>query len=179
MNLVTSTSVAAGVASLFVGWSVILLTACTPISAPTTVTVNRPDSEAQVTTNAGTVIVEQISPTGIGSASVTLSRPQPVLLRLHLSGLEELRFAYGEVEVLASVSSGDASVRESVRLGDAGEEVVEPDSPYWMEVRILDATGAPTTTIPLQGGFFEVTAPENLLTSGQTEFMISWIDFYR
>lgn len=179
MNLVTPTSVAVGVASLFVSLSVMLLAACTPISAPVTVTVSRPGDQAQVTTNAGTVIVDLFSPTGIGSATVTLPRPQPVLLRLHLSGMEELRFAYGEVEVLASVSSADASLRESVRLGDEGEEAIEPDSPYWMDVRILDAAGAPTTTIPLQGGFFEVAAPEDFLTSGQSEFSISWVDFYR
>lgn len=179
MYLVTPTSVAVGVASLFVSLSMMLLVACTPISAPATVTVSRPDSEAQVTTNASTVIVDLFSSTGIGSATVTLPRPQPVLLRLHLSGLEELRFAYGDAEVIASVSSSDASLRESVRLGDGDEEAIDPDSPYWMDVRILDAAGTPTTTIPLQGGFFEVAAPEDFLTSGQSEFSTSWVDFYR
>ena len=56
---------------------------------------------------------------------------------------------------------------------------IEADSPYWMDVRILDASGAPTTTIPLQGGLFELAAPPDLLTSEQLEFGISWIDFYR
>ena len=108
MNLVTTTNVAAAVMSLFVGVSTIVLAACTPISAPVTATGSHPGDRVQVTTDAGTAIIDLYSPTGIGSATVTLPRPQPVLLHLHLNGLEELRFAYGEVEVLAAVSSTDA-----------------------------------------------------------------------
>jgi hypothetical protein len=157
----------------------VILVACQPIVPSSREMVNGDESLVAVIDELSGLAVNVQSERGIGSASVTLPHPQPILLRLHLNGLEELRFAYGEVEMLASVSSSDASLRESVRLGDGDEEAIEPDSPYWMDVRILDAAGAPTTTIPLQGGIFEVTAPADFLTSGQSEFSILWVDFFR
>ncbi len=159
-----------------------LLTACAPVAPQpvASVTTDRPDTQVQVGESGDSAVVDVVSPTGIGGAQVALAAPPGALtVRLHLSGLEEYRFGYDDAQVLLSVSSHDASVRQSVRVGEGSEEEIEPGSPYWMDVRILDAGGAVTTTLPLHGGVIEVDAPPDFFAQPRQTFSLSWIDFYR
>ncbi len=160
-----------------------LTTACAAIAPPSpvaSVETDRSDAEVQVLATDDAVVVNVTSPTGIGGAEVILTAPaDAVTVRLHLAGLEEYRFRYDEIEVLLAVSSGDASVRQSVRIGEGREEEIEPGSTYWMETRILDASGAITTSLPLYDGVFEIDAPPDFLETGGQAFSLSWIDFYR
>lgn len=111
-------------------------------------------------------VLDVTSATGIGSGWVSLvagAWPQPVLLRLHLAGLEELTLKAGEAVVQASVSSGPG---RAVRQVDAAGQELLPDSPLWLEVSFGD-------------GYFDVLLPPDLLAPDVAAFDISWIDFYR
>jgi hypothetical protein len=102
--------------------------------------------------------------------------PTKIVIRLHLKGLEEFDFQYGETTVIVSVSShGDGAVYERVRTGEAEEVEVKPDSPYWMPVEVIGGalTGSPKT------GYFEVQAPQNYLQGKHRAFSMRWVDFYR
>jgi len=130
-------------------------------------------------------VFEVFSDRGIGAASVAVDSgeiPSSVTLDFLLGGLEELRFSYGATEVLVSVSSSQGNaVRQSVIRGSGEsrlENPITPESPYWMEVVILEEDGSPGT-IPLAGGVILVSAPEDFTQGANDAFRFQWIDFYR
>ena len=136
--------------------------------------------DAQVTyqVSGGDVAVEVRSPSGIGSAQFVQTgggTPTSLTMRLYLKGLEQLTFQYPGATVMASVSSHDGSVSESVSVKGGAEQPIGPDSPYWMPVKISTTD----TSIPLKDGFFEVQAPKDFLATVSREFTLQWVDFYR
>lgn len=134
--------------------------------------------ETAVSANAA--IFDIYSQTGIGRAEVMLVKgawPEKILLRLHLRGLEEFKFAYAETVITANVSStGAASVRE-MAVVEGEERPLTTDSPHNMPIHIQTENGE--TTIPLENGYFEIEAPVDFTTGPDNNFTISWIDFYR
>jgi hypothetical protein len=125
-------------------------------------------------------LFEVTSETGIGSAAVEQTAgesPAKILIRLHLNGLEEFDFEYGETVVTVSVSShGDPMVSESMRTSGAEQAPIGPQSPYSMPVRLVtnpdSNDGSSTAT-------FEIQAPQDYIQGGYRAFSIRWIDFYR
>jgi hypothetical protein len=144
-------------------------------------TADRPDARVTASADAQQALVEIFSPSGIGGAAVEITSaalPRTIALRLHLRGLEELRFAYAGTTVMVSISStGDNAVRQTY-LGAGREQAITESSPYWMNIRLAPGSGSPAT-IPLQDGYIEVEAPKDFFASRQTKFAIQWIDFYR
>jgi hypothetical protein len=142
-------------------------------------TADRPDMVVTVSADARQAIVDIANPSGVGGATIAITsaaRPRRITLRLHLRGLEELRFSYGDATISASLAS-DLAIREAYRSAGP-EQAIAEGSPYWMSIRLVPAGGAPAT-IPLQQGYIEVEAPQDFLARGQTTFSIQWVDFYR
>lgn len=150
-----------------------MLAACRPVQPAAAVTVTDARNAAVTSEWRGqTLLLEITSPTGIGSASITLGEgvvPRDIVVRLHLAGLEQITFAYAGATVQGSLSSvGEPAVRQEVLLpGAAAPEAIDEDSPYWLTIASLD-----------EGGF-DVRVPEDFLASGARAFALSWIDFYR
>jgi hypothetical protein len=142
---------------------------------------DRPDARVTASADAQQAVVEVVSPNGIGGAEVEITSaalPRSITLRLHLRGLEQLRFTYGDTTVTTSISSsGDGTPRQTYH-GAGQEQTIAEGSPYWMNVRLVP-TGSSPATIPLQNGYIEVEAPQDFLARRQTKFAIQWIDFYR
>jgi len=116
------------------------------------------------------------SPTGIGGASVQLSSGEwlsNIVLRFHLTGLEQMTLTYGETAVTVNISSTDSQIYQSVN----GEQI-DANSPYWTAVTLKNADGT-TGQVPLENGTIEVTLPTDFHSQNPTSFHISWIDFYR
>lgn len=75
---------------------------------------------------------------------------------------------------------GHSGNAKRLHLGTTGKEgpPLTKDSPHWTEVRVLDASGKPITSLPDRGGYFELAVPKALL--GEAKVMkIEWVDFYR
>ena len=124
------------------------------------------------------VTIDVRSRSGIGSAQLTQTggpAPTSVTMRLFLKGLEQFTFQYPGATVIASVSSRDGSVGESASVKGGADQPIDPESPYWMPVKI----GAADTAIPLKDSHFEVQAPKDFLTTASREFTLHWVDFYR
>ena len=139
------------------------------------------DAEVTTTVSGDTAIVDIRSPRGIGGATVGLGKVavKRVVLRLHLKGLENLRFQYGDTVVQGELPShGLPEPRESVATTAASERPIGPNSPYWMKMTIVPEGNA-AARIPLESGAIEVEAPAAFIESGATSFTVSWIDFYR
>lgn len=144
-----------------------------------TVLPGRNDPQVAVEIYPDRVVLDIESPRGIGSATVELSdktHPKHLSLRLHLRGLEELRFTYAGRTVIASLASnGSSEVRERL-LTSGSERALAMDDRYWMNVRLA---GAAVPVIPLREGWIEVDVPRDFAKSGARHFTIEWVDFFR
>lgn len=138
---------------------------------------------SEVMLKDGELIIDIYSESGIGSADILIparSRPEKVIFRLHLSGLEQLQMAYNDVVVSASVASTPPHlVRQSVIKGDEEGRDIDPSSPYWSEVTVVSDESESLVAIPLKSGYFELIVPADFLNGEYDSLTISWIDFYR
>ena len=128
------------------------------------------------------MVLDIRSGTGIGNAEIAglTNDVSAVTVRLHIAGLEQLRFEYASIDIEASVpSSGDRPIMQRViRLGGQSE-MIGSDSPYWLAIEPTSSSGEPAESIPLDGGYFKVTPPNDFFHSQPDRFSVSWIDFYR
>jgi hypothetical protein len=128
------------------------------------------DPTIALTVSNDLLLVDVTSPSGIGSARIEKTSgawPSQIILRLHLMGLESLKFAYADRIVALEVpSSGLGTVYETLYMSQEAPATLTVDSPYWMEV----TPGK---------GYFDVAAPPDFFNSGADQFMLEWIDFYR
>ncbi|NJN81519.1 MAG: hypothetical protein HC802_04045 [Caldilineaceae bacterium] len=163
---------------------VLLLAACiAPLRPPPEFAVSptAPDIQIDLVATARSAIFGIRDPSGIGGMEAGLvsgQMPAKLEFHLHLTGLEELQFSYGDTTVTASVAStGEHRVYQTVATPD-GTKMVEPDDPDWMTIELVTDDGSPGS-IPLTSGIFSVTAPPAFHESGATHFGLRWIDFYR
>lgn len=167
-----------------------MLTACGRVALPPehptlTATPLKGDPVIVFSMTDDLLLVDITSPTGIGSAGIAKTSgpwPAKVVLRFRLSGLEDMKFRYGDTLLEVHVSShGDNRVSEAVtRNGET--RPLSPgqllDAQYWMAVQIVGADGAPST-VPVKDGYIDVTVPPDFFRSKETKFTLEWIDFYR
>lgn len=144
------------------------------------VTFETVENVANDTTNA---IITIYSKNGIGGTEIEQisgEKPAQYNFHLYLSGLEELKFAYGQTLITVNVSSTAGNeVRQSMRDSGAGvETAVLPTSPYWMDVTIVPTEGT-VAEIPLLHGYIAVQAPADFLNNQDDSFALQWVDFYR
>jgi hypothetical protein len=125
----------------------------------------------------GAVTLDITSERGLGSVEIERlgAPPTALTINFHLKGLEELRFSWGGARLFVHVASGDGSVREEIGRASQPATPIDSTSPYWAPVRI----DAQNPQIPLENGFFAVTAPPAFLQEAPQRFTLQWIDFYR
>jgi len=108
------------------------------------ISVEGEGNEIVVNLGSEEVQFEVFSERGIGSAQIEVTEgdfPEVVELLFHLRGLEELKLNYDSTEITLSVSSSDNSVYQYVTQESSTSDPitpVNPDSPYWMEVNIVE-----------------------------------------
>ncbi len=122
--------------------------------------------------------LEVFSERGMGSAAIEFAPaawPSAVTLRLHLGGLESLRFRFDRYTIAVSVSSSTQhTVMESLSDGTEGTAApIAPGSPFWMAVHRTPHTD------DLRALRFDVAAPAALFIEGLRDFAFDWLDFYR
>jgi hypothetical protein len=129
------------------------------------------------------VVLTIMSPSGIGGATITRQSerwPGMIVLRLRLSGLERLQVGNGKVTLSVSVaSSADHRTILGLSDGDQKEVPVDRSSPYWMEIRVLDAQGQPDKGTAPKGRVYEVELPRAFLAPNPPTISLDWIDFFR
>jgi hypothetical protein len=157
------------------------LVGCTSIPAANSpvyrVVSAQPGDRVIVGGTTGDVTIDITSERGIGKAEIERlgAPPETLTINFHLKGLEELQFAWASATVVANVASGDGSLSEEVRVGGGQASPIDSASPYWTPVRIEP----PNAEIPLDSGYFAVTASPGFLQAAPVGFSLQWIDFYR
>ena len=151
----------------------------TPSSIPT-LTTDRPDNSITYNPNSSPPQLVVRSARGIGQAEIGLdggSLPAGTQIQLFLQGLEAFQLSYGDLTIMASLSSIDGQVRQSMLVANdpAGEQPVTPNSAYWLDIQI----NSTDPTIPLKDGYFTISLPADFYHASPRSFSIRWIDFYR
>jgi RNA polymerase sigma-70 factor (ECF subfamily) len=140
--------------------------------------VGREGSQVRFSNHSNRTIIDINSEFGIDKATIRRKSdewPKPILVRLHLGGLESFKAGSGDVAVEWSVSStGDHTTRMSL-WKEGGELAIPKNSPYHTELRIVGGNG----NIPLKEGYFEILLPARLFRGNPEEITLRWIDFYR
>jgi hypothetical protein len=144
-------------------------------------TTKNQGDEVNIQYGNGITTIEVHSPTGIGSARFELesgAMPEKVILRLHLSGLEEFRLISDQTALAASASSSGAFSVTNQRVIRSGNEYsITPVDPLWMKIEVVSDQAV--KKIPLEDGYFEITVPKEFIQEAENSFEIQWIDFFR
>lgn len=146
-----------------------------------TVTTKNQDDEINIQNGNGLTTIDVHSSTGIGSAKFDLisgAMPEEIIVRLHLTGLEEFRLVSDQATVAASGSSSEMfNVTDQRVIASGNEYSITPIDPLWMKVEIV--SGQAIETIPLEEGYFEITVSKGFIQNARDSFEIQWIDFFR
>lgn len=166
-----------------------ILTSCTSQSVNTQVsgtefriTPSNADDEITLLTNESQTIIDIKSDFGIGSALFELvsgPMPTPILLHLHLKGLENLTITSSETTVTASLSNNEGLFQLSHQnvISSGIENPISPIHPLWMQIEIISSQS--NNTFPLTDGYFEVMLPQEFIQQAGSSFEVKWVDFYR
>jgi hypothetical protein len=166
--------------SIAVSLVVLLATTNCIAEEPFRITTKRSDDHMDVNSKDDKTLFVISSPFGISNAIIERTKdawPDKVLIRLRLKGLENLKLSTDELRLEASVSSHDGSIRLWKDWNE--DSPLVSNSPYWMEIRILDSDGEPAKAIPLKNGYFEMQLPKKFFDGNPKSFKVEWIDFYR
>lgn len=116
---------------------------------------------------------------GVGHAEVTRTGgavPNHIVFNIYFKGLENFSITYGQTQGQVSITSVTApALVESGPVNGKLLPVTSDSSPFWMPVRIV----ASMPSIPMTNGYFEVTAPPDMISTNPESFTINWVDFYR
>lgn len=146
-----------------------------------TVTAKNQDDQIDIQQENGITTVDIHSHTGIGTAKFELesgAMPERLILRLHLTGLEEFRLISNPTTIAASGSGSETfNLTGQSVMASGNEYAITPIDPLWMKVEIV--AGQADKTIPLNEGHFDITVPKEFIRRAGDSFEIQWIDFYR
>ena len=136
------------------------------------VTTRKADDKVEVQTDGSKVNFSVKSPSGIGGATIERTEdkwPEAVVMKLHLKGLENFVVSNGKTKLHAAVSRRDGKLRVRLWKDDKEDELLDSNSPYWMEIRPVGADGKPAREIPLKDGYFEMLLPSSCQFCAQRE----------
>ena len=159
-----------------------LLTNSSEKSNGITVSTKRNNDKVIISTESNRTVVDIYSPFGISSAnlsSVDSRWRKPLVLRLHLSGLESLRITIGNLTISTCINTSLTRCGTSFSINGKKPFRVKENDPFWIPIEIVNRQKPGHCGIPLKDGYFEVTIPEVLLKNNPGKLVVSWIDFYR
>jgi len=148
------------------------------------VIASKADTKITVHSEGERALLDIFSASGVGSAELEITSPalpRHLLMRFHLRGLEELRFAYAETVITASLSSTqEQKIQQSLSSPGvpAMAEAITSEQPQWMKMRLVPAGNASSDS-GRPPGVIEVEAPRSFIAAGHRRMTIHWIDFYR
>jgi len=138
----------------------------------------KPEDQVHVKVEKDATIVDIVSQSGIGAATIMLEKgkwPTTVIVRIHLTGLESFAVSNGKIKLTGSVLSHSGNTKRLYLSEEGKDEEREPGT----EIRVLDAAGSRIQGLPDKGGYFEIALPKALLEGQHTRLELAWIDFYR
>ncbi len=139
------------------------------------------DDRVTVKAENDRTVFDVASPHGISELMIERTGdmwPDVVVVRLHLSGLERLRVKSNTVSLEGSVLS-HTDYQVSLSVEGKKDDPKDPKSAYYLDFKMVGKDGKPTTTIPLQNGYFEFRLPKPFFEGNPKSVSLTWIDFFR
>lgn len=132
----------------------------------------------------GRTVVDVHSTSGIGRAEISPVDGRwrkPLILRLHLHGLESMSVNNGKFVIDTSVLSHPPYKQLCEFFPDGGRKgsSLEEVSPFWIRLQIENINQPGRRVIPLENGHFEVVLPDALFDGDPNTVFLQWIDFFR
>lgn len=129
-------------------------------------------------------VVDVHSTSGIGRAEISPVDgrwQKPLILRLHLRGLESLNVSNGKFAINSSVLSRPPykQLCELCPVGGRTGSSLEEVSPFWIHLQLENIKQPGHRVIPLENGYFEVSLPDALFDGDTDTVFLQWIDFFR
>lgn len=121
------------------------------------------------------------NPTGISDLVIERTGdtwPETVVVRLHVSGLEQFRAKSEKVAISGFVSNHtDDAVNLSVdkKKGDPKDTKSE----FFMDFKLIGKDGKAAKKVPLEDGYFEMSLPKPFFEGNPKSVTLSWVDFFR
>ncbi|MEI8379604.1 MAG: hypothetical protein WCJ09_05720 [Planctomycetota bacterium] len=146
------------------------------------ITTKRDTDRVIVDSQSGKAVISIRSPFGMSQAVISRTEktwPDAMTLKLHLQGLESFSVSNGKVTIHAAVSSSESKPRPRVWKDNAENVLLDDESPYWPDLRMIGRDGKPAGAIPLKDGYFEIILPKRLFEGNPHSITVDWIDFYR
>lgn len=143
---------------------------------PFTITTKKPDDQVKAKIEKDTVFFDVFCPSGIGKATITLTKgdwAKTVIVRFHLGGLESFSISNGKITFKGEVSSTVGHKKTQSLIENDQEKSTEP------AIKVFDAEGKPAAGLPGKGGCFEITLPKALTEKQPKTLTVEWIDFWR
>jgi hypothetical protein len=141
-------------------------------------TARRDDTRIRFLTHKDATVIDIASGFGIDRAVISRETddwPKPLVVRLHLRGLESFQAMAGDITVKWSMSAiGDSPARVTLRHGSA-ETPLDEASPYFTEPRYFAAERG----VPLKDDYFEVSLPPKVFEGNPGKVTLAWVDFFR
>ena len=139
--------------------------------------------KATVSLEGNRTIVDVRSAKGIGRAELTCPEGKwrrPVIIRLHLRGLESFSVTNGHRIVHTWVISRAPYTQycDSSAAGGKTRSLTK-ESPFWMAARMVNRKDSKSNTVPVDDGYFELTLPDALFDKCPETLSFQWIDFFR
>lgn len=124
--------------------------------------------------------IEIDDPRGIGAITLSMvPESSQMTIRLHLHALEQLQIRAETFAIEARGSQGGSVVADATWSDGGQTRLLTAEDPYTLVITAHAQDGTPATTVPLDGGYFDVTLPAALIERASGTLTISWIDFYR
>lgn len=145
-------------------------------------TAKEADDRVTATVENDRTLFDITSPRGISNVVIERTGeawPETVVVRLHLSGLEQFDANSGTVSIAGSVQSHTGYLVSLTVDKKKMEDPKDPKSAYFMDFKMVGQGGKPATAIPLKGGYFEMKLPKPFFDGNPKSVTLSWIDFYR
>lgn len=163
-------------------FAIILCVCCSDVVSESQfkIVTKRDNDTVEVKVVRDEAVISVRSPFGISQATIDRGNekwPNIVVMQLHLKGLENFKVTNGSITLEAAVSSHDGKVR----LWKDGkvDSLLDAESPYWMEIRIIGNNDKPVQAIPLEDGYFDLQLPKAFFEDNPKTITGNWIDFYR
>jgi hypothetical protein len=161
--------------------AIVILAGCRPVTSPLPASPVTADDAVTVSASESALIVDVVSPRGIGAAQVSLPpavATQSIQVRFHLAGLEQAVFDNGAAQLTVAVSSHPPFSVAQTLTADGVTRQLAPGGASWAAVELVTGSDAPPA-IPLPAGYIAVTLPAGFIDVGQPTLALRWIDFYR
>ncbi len=134
-----------------------------------------------VKTEKDRTVFDITSPFGISDATIERTGgawPDTVVVRLHLSGLENFT-ARSEKASASGHVQNPSEYEMDLTVDGKKVDPKDPKSAHFMHFKAVGKDGKTPEKLPVQDGYFEMWLPKSFFQGNPKTITLAWVDWYR